>query len=585
MFDNHDLFSNHDTSADQIICVTEDEIEILDLNEAFFPPVSTDAIDRLVAEFDGQKQAIYQAAELAKGASFQSAMWHFLDGNAEAETRSSMKNLTKQLFSEEGAINSLTQMYWEKAIELTGVRDHMPQKRRDEWHESLTSWRTQSRRRHGDEEQSTPKMPPFEADTVRSSLYGLLDMRAQFLSEKVDGIFRNLSREHVTNQPEGFSKRLIIWYNHNRDWITTDWKLCGYLDDLRSVISKFMGGDDVKFNSSSSAVDTLIKQNRFSEWVNLDGNALRLKIFKKGTAHLEVHPDIAYRLNMILAQMHPLVIPSKFREKPDRTTAKNFGLMQRPLPNDVIRALSIILRQDNKYRTGVPCVFECGSTVFRSSPDLSRFAIDEAIKILAQLGGVLDGEQIHFEYDVIDLFNTEISFNRCVPETKSHQFYPTPETLATKLADLAAIRPGESVLEPSAGVGALINHLPDDYKRNVTCFEVAKLHCEILRKKGFTKVYCEDFLSVGKTTSQKWDVVLMNPPFSDGRAMDHLTTAISLLKEGGRLFAILPASVRHKVSEPGCKVEYSEIMNNAFPGVSVSVVIVSIVKNAMAMAA
>jgi hypothetical protein len=67
--------------------------------------------------------------------------------------------------------------------------------------------------------------------------------------------------------------------------------------------------------------------------------------------------------------------------------------------------------------------------------------------------------------------------------------------------------------------------------------------------------------------------------------MDHLTTAISLLKEGGRLFAILPASVRHKVSEPGCKVEYSEIMNNAFPGVGISVVIVSVFKNAMAMAA
>jgi len=398
-------------------------------------------------------------------------------------------------------------------------------------------------------------------------------------------VFRKLSREHVTNHPEGFSKRLIIWYNYNRDWVTTDWKLCGYLDDLRDVISKFMDGDDIKFNSSSSAIDALIKQNRFGEWVSLDGNTLRLKIFKKGTAHLEVHPDIAYRLNMILAQMHPQLIPSKFREKPDRALVKSFGLMQKPLANDIIRAISVILLKDNHPLPELPGVFKCGSSVFRFSSDLSRFAIDEAITILQQLGGVLDGERIQFEYDVVDLFKTEIAFNRCIPETKSHQFYPTPAGLATTLAAMAAIQPGETVLEPSAGVGALIDHLPHEYRDNVTCFEVAKLHCDILRKKGFTKVYCDDFLSLGKSTSQKWDVILMNPPFSDGRAMEHLKTAMSLLKEGGRLFAILPASVRNKVLASNCRVEYSDTLNNAFPGVSVSVVLVSLFKHTMAMAA
>lgn len=48
-----------------------------------------------------------------------------------------------------------------------------------------------------------------------------------------------------------------------------------------------------------------------------------------------------------------------------------------------------------------------------------------------------------------------------------------------------------------------------------------------------------------------------------------------MLKLGGRLVAVLPASAKGKDVLPGLKHEWSQIYNNEFAGTSVSVVILS----------
>ena len=554
------------------------EFDLLDDEEAFFAPTSSDAIDALMGQFEHELSLLESAASIASGDAFKSSMFYFLDGNTDKDSRSSMSHLTDRLFNPQGAIMSLTELYWRKAIGLTNVYDFMPQKRRDEWETTLTSWRSNHYKRGVDVKN---QLPSFEAATVRSSLYSLLDMRPQFLAEKVDGVFSKLSIEHLTNQPEGFSKRLIMWYSYNTYGISADYQKCGYLNDLRSVISKFMGNDEIPHYSTSQMVNDLINRDRFGEWVSLDGNALRIKIFRKGTAHVEIHPDIAYRLNMILSQLHPLAIPSEFRQKPDRKTAKNFGLMQRPLADAVLRAILTIVglttnaKERNRREFRLPLHWK----------DISKFAVDEAVSVLERLGGVLTNDTFSFDYDIQALVGDEIYYSRCVPETKSHQFYPTPKELAMTLSEMASVRPGESVLEPSAGVGGLIDHLAPEVRSNVTCVEVAKLHCEVLRNKGFTEVICDDFLKFASTTKKRWDCILMNPPFSEGRAMEHLKAAQGLLKEGGRLVAIMPSGARNKVVEAGFLVSYSDTLHHAFPGVGVSVVIVTIYKESMAMAA
>jgi hypothetical protein len=62
---------------------------------------------------------------------------------------------------------------------------------------------------------------------------------------------------------------------------------------------------------------------------------LRAKAFQKGTAHLEIHPDMAWRLNDILAFLYPMAIPAEHRQKP-RTKAKTSALHSNLLPFSVL---------------------------------------------------------------------------------------------------------------------------------------------------------------------------------------------------------------------------------------------------------
>lgn len=65
----------------------------------------------------------------------------------------------------------------------------------------------------------------------------------------------------------------------------------------------------------------------------------------------------------------------------------------------------------------------------------------------------------------------------------------------------------------------------------------------------------------------------MNPPFDQGRWQAHLEHAAGLLRDGGRLVAILPESARRADPLPGWRCAWHGPFANAFPGASVSVVI------------
>lgn len=67
----------------------------------------------------------------------------------------------------------------------------------------------------------------------------------------------------------------------------------------------------------------------------------------------------------------------------------------------------------------------------------------------------------------------------------------------------------------------------------------------------------------------------MNPPFSEGRAAAHVEAAAALVRKGGRLVAVLPASMRNKYSLPGFDVTWSRQLDNEFAGTSVSVAIMA----------
>jgi predicted RNA methylase len=548
------------------------DVDILDREpETFFAPVATDLIEGLLAEYQSRRRQILQLHDVVKG-ELGNAVHYFIEGNA-GDERMHRSIYLDRLFELEPALKQLDSAYWSKALALTDVYDYMPQKRRDEWNEQLRyPMGKKAHDRYGQDEGEWAQqpLPEFTGEAVRPTLIGMLNARSQFFAERVDGIFRALSHEHVTNCPEGFSKRMIVGYlrdsygsiNHGR---------AGFINDLRCVIAKFMGRDEPKHRASSSLMADL-NDTCDGQWRVVDGGALRIRLYKKGTAHLEVHPDMAWRLNCVLAQMHPLAIPSEFRQRPPKRTSA-FKPLTRPLPFRVIEILADaepvnerVSEFPERYRR-LPNVLR-----FRYGVDHDAAAMRDAEEILRAIGGVKASKGVHwqFDYDPFAVIR-EICVTGSIPDKASHQFYPTPARLAAIAAELAAIGPADTVLEPSAGQGDLAAPLPAE---RTTCVEISALHCAVLRARGLSAVEA-DFLEWSAAEwakATRFDRVVMNPPFADGRAQAHLEAAARLLRTGGRLVAILPASMRGKPVLPGFRLEWSAVYSGEFADTSASVV-------------
>jgi len=113
----------------------------------------------------------------------------------------------------------------------------------------------------------------------------------------------------------------------------------------------------------------------------------------------------------------------------------------------------------------------------------------------------------------------------------------TPDSLVDKMIDYANLNDGDTVLEPSAGLGNIADKIAYiTSKENITCCEYSYEFCEYLKDSGYS-VNNGDFLEY--ETNIKFNKVLMNPPFSKNQDIKHVLHAYELLEEGGRLVAIM----------------------------------------------
>jgi len=544
----------------------------VETEKQFFAPVSSDLIDALIGGYQSMRKSIEMLASLIHDGENATAIRYFLEGNRGTER---YVQPVEKTFNLEGALNNLNANYWQRALSLTDVYDYMPAARREEWNVQIRNpGGVKASRLHRydleagriQKEWDSEPLPDFEEDTVRSTLVALLNAREQFLGERVDGIFKSLSGEHVTNQPQGFSKRMIMYYNRKED----------YINDLRIVISKFMGRDAPTHYSTSQMID--VANRNMGKWTTIDGGSMRIRTYWKGTAHFEIHPEMAWRLNAILASIHPMAIPPEFRQKPKKKV-KDFVMMGRPLPFSVINVIASMKKVCTRpYRSNFsgtiiePQTLNVNSLRFESIND--NEPTHEARKVLANIGGVQflnKGEWWEFDYDPTEVIDQIIS-SGCIPDQKSHQFYPTPVKLAKIAIDLAYIEPDDICLEPSAGMGGIADLLP---KENTVCVEISPLHCKVLEAKGFETI-CHDFLTYAeKTITPRFSKCVMNPPFSDGRAEAHVIAAATQIISGGRLVAILPSGLRNKAFLQGWEMSWSQIYENEFEGTTINVVMLT----------
>lgn len=501
-------------------------------SDAFFAPARGDALDALLGEYQQTRGAIKRTAAYLAGAEMQRATRFFFDA---ARTRfDRYVPSVDGFFDAAGAVKALDASYWDRALSLTDVLDFMPDARRQEWRAQI-------------EKRDTPA---FEEAVVRDNLDALMAKRMDFLSEMVDGVFQGLSGEHVTNRPEGFSKRMIIDACYNEDGYAG--RKEGLVHDLRFVLSRLMGRDAPR-HSNTRKLLAHVRQTT-GVWHGVDAGAFRLRVYKKGTAHLEVHPQLAWRLNRVLAHRYPMAIPPAHRRRP-APGAKVVRLFDRPIPFAVLNALA-----ECSYRD------EGSGGVLRLSGTHSDKHLRRALaQVLEALGGIADCAWYRFDYPAGDVLGA-VAASGMLPDDAAYQYYPTPENLAVEAVGLAEIGAQHSCLEPSAGLGALADLMP---AARTSCVEVSALRCAALKAKGYSAI-CQDFL---RYTGGPFERIVMNPPFSEGRALAHVRHAATLLAPGGRLVAIVPEGLKGKVLPEGLTWYWGGVRN--FPGVSIRVAILA----------
>jgi protein-L-isoaspartate O-methyltransferase len=125
------------------------------------------------------------------------------------------------------------------------------------------------------------------------------------------------------------------------------------------------------------------------------------------------------------------------------------------------------------------------------------------------------------------------------------QFFPTPAELVSEMIEAAEIEPGQHVLEPSAGDGAIFRAIPADTQR--TAVEINRTLGDTLKASmsDFDVLHYADFLECNGNLG-KFDRVIMNPPFKHGADILHIRHAQTFLKPGGRLVALCAAGPRQR---------------------------------------
>ena len=430
--------------------------------------------------------------------------------------------------------------YWKKVTDMTNVLLIMPASRREEWREQFIEGKRETIKTDRTGYQMKVKefvgVPEFKAETVIPTMVNLLNDRHKYLSERVYGLFKALSPAHKTNKTNGFSERLIIascvsefW----RDSVSVNYRKEDYIDDLRVMLHFFAHKEFITINRTTEMLSAAYRANdcQTGDWINVDGNLMRVKMFKNGNVHFEIHPDVAWKLNEVLAYSMPTAIPAPYRKAPTTKAPKDFGYIQK-----TVSAKTRMLIRDRRHNS-------VNETWYFSDSSLQKTEMQDFERTLNFIGGVKVRGSWKFPYEPTSTFDSIVSMG-LIPEVKSHQFYPTPAPIAQYVAQILKCQPTDQVLDPDAGRGDLVAYL-DVPPENITSVEISPLFCDILGSKGFN-VYNKDFLVWSKEfiAAPGYDKIAINPPYSEGRAKEHTLAALNHLNEKGIMAAVLPAGYK-----------------------------------------
>lgn len=133
----------------------------------------------------------------------------------------------------------------------------------------------------------------------------------------------------------------------------------------------------------------------------------------------------------------------------------------------------------------------------------------------------------------------------------SFQLFQTPASLAARMVGLAGDRASLCVLEPSAGLGRILDAVAPSNPAELVAVELAQQCADELRRRGGLRVVQRDFLTVEPAELGQFDCVLMNPPFHMRADIRHIQHALKFLLPGGVLVALcMDTQHREKALRP-----------------------------------
>ena len=170
----------------------------------------------------------------------------------------------------------------------------------------------------------------------------------------------------------------------------------------------------------------------------------------------------------------------------------------------------------------------------------------------------------------------------------STEFFATPPAVVDRMIAVAGLEAGMTVLEPSAGLGAIAAKVAP-LVASVECIERDGQLASRLRAAATWPgdVLCADFLEVpsrlhdaNSALAAVYDRVLMNPPFGRQADIRHVTHALGFVKPGGMVVAVMSAGTefrrdkattafREMVAARGGRLE--RLPDDAFAGAGISV--------------
>jgi protein-L-isoaspartate O-methyltransferase len=182
-----------------------------------------------------------------------------------------------------------------------------------------------------------------------------------------------------------------------------------------------------------------------------------------------------------------------------------------------------------------------GAWLWRDAYDAVEAALVLQLRRLAPQVGRLEDAPAHVVALLANLTELGLTHTRRSLEQVDLDQFSTPPQLAALAILAAQVRPGDKVLEPSAGTG-LMAVVAEACGGLLTLNELADTRADLLdglfpaaARSRWDAKHLADVL----TTSGGFDVVLANPPFQ--HLEPHLLAALGALADGGRLAAIVPA--------------------------------------------